>query len=368
MWRSLVLAAILCASACGPVPEHDRNGTMSARRPLVIAHRGASALLPEHTLAAYRRAIEDGADFVEPDLVMTRDGVLVARHDNALGGTTDIAKRAEFATRRTTRTIDGEVQTDWFVEDFSLGELRRLRARERLPGMRGTAHDGLHGVPTFAEIVDLVEHEAQSRGRTIGLIPEIKHSSHHHASGLDPERALVAAIDEHAYLRRAPLGIQSFEVGNLRRLHALLRDHANVFLVQLVGAPDEVPVDRVLAGDPASTYASMLTPGGLRTMAAYARVVAPSSRAVLPLDERGALAAPTRLVVDAHAAGLEVHVWTLRPENRFLPSALRCGDDLDARCESGAITEAGAFAAAGVDAVFADDPGLAVRAFASLPR
>lgn len=368
MWRSLGLAAILCLSACGPAPEHDRNGTLIARRPLVIAHRGASALLPEHTLAAYRKAIEDGADFVEPDLVMTRDGVLVARHDNALGGTTDVANHAEFSSRRTTRTIDGDAQTDWFVEDFSLDELRRLRARERLPAMRGTTHDGRHGVPTFAEIVALVEHEAQARGRTIGLIPEIKHSSHHHAAGLDPERALVAAIAEHAYLRRGPFGIQSFEVGNLQRLHAQLRDHANIFLVQLVGAPDEMPADHVLAGEPASTYASMLTPEGLRAIGAYARVLAPSSRAVLPLDERGALASPTRLVADAHAAGIEVHVWTLRPENRFLPPAWRCGDNLDARCEAGAIAEARAFAAAGVDAVFADDPGLACRALGTRER
>lgn len=362
MWRSLALAAILSASACTGAPEPVGGGSMTARRPLVIAHRGASALLPEHTLAAYQKAIEDGADFIEPDLVMTRDGVLVARHDNALGGTTDVAAVAEFASRRATRTIDGETQTDWFVEDFTLDELRQLRARERLPDLRGTAHDGLHGVPTFAEIVDLVAHEAQQRGRAIGLIPEIKHSSHHHAAGLDPERALAEAIAGHAYLRRAPLGIQSFEVGNLRRLHALLHGHANVFLVQLVGSPDEAPVDRAFAGESAHTYASMLTPAGLRGVAEYARVIAPPGRAVLPLDAKGSIAAPTQLVADAHAVGLDVHVWTLRPENRFLPPALRCGDDLDARCDSGAIAEAQAFAAAGVDAVFVDDPGLACAA------
>jgi glycerophosphoryl diester phosphodiesterase len=368
MWRSLALAAILSASACTGAPEPVGGGSMTARRPLVIAHRGASALLPEHTLAAYQKAIEDGADFIEPDLVMTRDGVLVARHDNVLGSTTDVAAHAAFASRRTTRTIDGETATDWFVEDFSLAEIRLLHARERLPEMRGTAHDGVHGVPTFAEIVALVERETQARGRTIGLIPEIKHSSHHHARGLDPERALVAAIGEHAVLRRVPLGIQSFEVGNLRRLHDLLGDHANVFLVQLVGAPDDAPADRVLAVEHAHTYASMLTPEGLRAITAYARVIAPSSRAVLPLDDDGALASPSRLIGDAHAAGLEVHVWTLRPENRFLPPALRCAADPDARCESGAIAEAKAFAAAGVDAVFADDPGLALRAFGEAYR
>ena len=367
MWIPPALAAILALSP--GVSAQQASGDMTpGHKPIVIAHRGASALRPEHTLEAYAKGIADGADFIEPDLVMTRDGVLIARHDNALGDTTDVTAHAAFAQRRTVREIDGETVTDWFSEDFTLAEIRQLRARERLPQMRGTAHDGRHAVPTLAEIIALVERESNARGRMIGLIPEIKHSSHFHARGLDPEQALAAAIDEHAYARRAPFGIQSFEVGNLRQLRTLLRPHRNVFLVQLVGMPDDVPVDRALTGDRTHTHASMLTPAGLRAIAAYAHVVALSSRAVLPIDADGALAAPTRLVADAHAAGLEVHVWTLRPENRFLPPALRCGDDLDARCEPGAIAEARAFAAAGVDAVFVDDPALARRAFGEPSR
>ena len=363
-WRRLAGAAILLAPAPGPAQASPAEPAIVPARPLVIAHRGASALLPEHTLAAYRRAIADGADFIEPDLVMTRDGVLVARHDNALGDTTDVATHEEFSARRTRRAIDGEDFDDWFVEDFTLEELRRLRARERLPALRGTTEDGRHGVPTFDEIVALVEHESRVRGRLVGLIPELKHSSHHHARGLDPEQALLDAIARHAILRRAPLGVQSFEVGNLRRLASRIAVHPNVFLVQLIGAPDDVPADRVLVGDISTTYASMLTREGLADIGSYARVLAPPTRLVVPLDADGALAKPTALVADAHAAGLAVHAWTLRPENRFLPPALRCAGGDAVRCEVGAITEARALAAAGVDAVFADDPGLAVRAFA----
>ena len=335
----------------------------SQRKPWVIAHRGASALRPEHTLAAYAKGIADGADFVEPDLVMTRDGVLIARHENAIGGTTDVAARAAYADRRTTREIDGESVTDWFSEDFTLAEIRGLRARERLPHLRGTAHDGMHGVPTLAEIIALVERASSVRGRLIGLIPEIKHSSHFHARGLDPEQALLDTLGEHAFARRTPFGIQSFEVANLRRLHAMLRAHANVFLVQLIGQPHDAPFDRVLARDAPHSYAAMLSPTGLREIATYADAIAPARHAVLPVAADGALGAPTDLVANAHAAGLAVHVWTLRPENEFLPPALRGGDDPAARCETGAMAEARAFAAAGVDGVFTDDPRLACEAF-----
>ncbi|MEO8010499.1 MAG: glycerophosphodiester phosphodiesterase family protein, partial [Dokdonella sp.] len=216
---------------------------------LIIAHRGASALRPEHTLAAYEKAIDDGADFIEPDLVMTRDGVLITRHENAIGGTTDVATRPEFADRRATRAIDGETTTDWFSDDFSLAEIRTLRARERLPMMRGTAFDGHFEVPTFEQVIALVERKSREYKRSIGLIPEIKHSSYHHTRGLDPEQTLVDALQRHAYTRQASIGIQSFEVGNLQRLRSLLGDRANVFLVQLIGAPDQRPVDRINAAD-----------------------------------------------------------------------------------------------------------------------
>lgn len=325
--------------------------------PVVIAHRGASALLPEHTLAAYARAIEDGADFIEPDLVMTRDGVLVSRHESALGDTTDVASRAEFADRRTERSVDGMVAQGWFVEDFDLDELRELRTVERLPELRSTDHDGRYQVPTLEEIITLAAEASERHGRVIGIVPEIKHSSHFHARGLDPEAALMQVLAHHKYARRAPFGVQSFEVGNLKRLRALLDGTGlrNVFLVQLLGAPDASPQDLVEAGTPVP-YLHMLTPDGLAGIAAYADVLAPHLRYVLPVTEEGALAEPTPLVPAAHAAGLAVHVWTLRPENHFLPPALRCEGGPETRCPAGARAEAEAFAAAGVDGLFTDDP------------
>ncbi|WP_298577208.1 glycerophosphodiester phosphodiesterase family protein [uncultured Luteimonas sp.] len=359
------LASASCLVLASPprlAPGVHEAVRASPRGPALIAHRGASALLPEHTLEAYARAIADGADFIEPDLVMTRDGVLVARHENELGSTTDVASRPEFAQRRTRRLVDGLQVEGWFVEDFGIDELLELRVRERLPELRGTQHDGRYRIPMFDEIVALVADAARREGRNIGLVPEIKSSSHLHARGLDPEQALVTSLRLNPYTRAAPVGVQSFEVANLRRLRDLL-DAAglrNVFLVQLIGALDTSPWDVLLEGR-VQTYRQMLDPQGLQAMAGYADVVAPPLRAVLPLDARGALAAPTPLVASAHAAGLAVHVWTLRPENRFLPPALRCPGSEALRCEAGAAVEAAALAAAGVDAVFADDPGLVRR-------
>ena len=364
---ALMLA--LCSSAMASespqrlAPDVREAVRASPRGPAVIAHRGASALLPEHTLEAYARAIEDGADFIEPDLVMTRDGVLVARHENEIGGTTDVASHPEFAHLRTRRTVDGLPVEGWFIEDFSIDELLTLRARERLPELRGTQHDGMYRVPMFDEIVQLVAEASKRTGRPIGLMPEIKYSSHFHARGLDPEQALLSALRAYPYTQRVPVGIQSFEVGNLKRMRGML-DAAgigNVFLVQLVGALDTSPYDVLLSGR-VRTYREMLTPQGLAEVAGYADVIAPPQRAVLPLNGSGGLGAPTPLVAAAHAAGLAVHVWTLRPENRFLPPALRCAGGDGARCDRGAADEAVALAAAGVDAVFADDPGQVLRA------
>ncbi len=366
-WLPVILAAMLCAPTASSAQPRSAFLAQSAT-PLIIAHRGASALRPEHTLAAYEKAIDDGADFIEPDLVMTRDGILIARHENAIGGTTDVATKPEFASRQTERVIDGETSTDWFTEDFTLAEIATLRARERLPAMRGTAFDGQFGVPTFEQIIALAERKSREKKRTIGLIPEIKHSSHHHGRGLDPEQALVDVLQRHAYTGKAPIGIQSFEVGNLQRLRSLLGDRPNVFLVQLIGAPAQWPADRSAAADPALTYAAMTTPDGLAAIARYAQVVAPNTRMIIPLGTDGRLGQATSLVADAHAAGLKVHAWTLRPENTFLPPALRCGDDVNARCERGSIAEIRAYADAGVDAMFTDDPAIARRAFErSLP-
>jgi glycerophosphoryl diester phosphodiesterase len=329
----------------------------------VIAHRGASALRPEHTLAAYRQAIEDGADFIEPDLVMSRDGVLVARHECELGRSSDVAAHPEFAARRTRQRIDGEWIEGWFCEDFSLEELRRLRAREPMPELRGTQHDGLDAIPTFEEIVGLVAEESDRRGRRIGIIPELKNSTHHRSAGLNLERALIAATRRHDCLQRLPFGIQSFEVGNLIELsESIIARFDNIFLVQLVGDDQHAPFD--LHGDVAAYgYGDMLAPSGLARIAGYADAIAVHRHRVLPLDPGGGgMSVATSLVEDAHANGLAVQAWTLRPENRYLPPAFRCGDDLAARCESGAIREAQAFIFAGVDALFFDDPALGRRA------
>lgn len=349
----------------------------------VIAHRGASVWLPEHTLAAYARAIADDADFIEPDLVMTRDGVLVARHENEISGTTDVAAHAAFADRRTTKRIDGVAVSGWFTEDFTLAELKTLRARERLPALRGTAHDGQYVVPTWDEIVALAQAASVSRGRAVGLIPEIKHGTYFRGIGLAMEEALLDALpgvtpgsgrDFHqarpvdASASHAgpgvigPVEIQSFEIANLRQLDAERRRRGlrNVRLLQLVDAPTAQPYDVMAAGGTLD-YAAMTMPRGLREIAGYADAIGPSTRAVLPLTPDGRLGAPTSLVRDAHAAGLEVHVWTFRPENVFLPPALRDGMDAQ-RNEAGSLAEIRAHLAAGIDAFFTDDPALGRRA------
>lgn len=330
----------------------------------IIAHRGASALRPEHTIAAYLKAIEDGADFIEPDLVMSRDGVLLARHECELSRSTDVATHAAFAARRTRKSIDGVNVEGWFCEDFSFDELRSLRACEPLPDLRGRAHDGLHAIPAFDEIVALLDRESQRLQRTIGIIPELKNSTHHRSVGLDLEQALEAATRRHAILRQAPFGIQSFEVANLVALHdALCTSHCNIFLVQLIGEANEQPFDRQVAGGARHDYAGMTTPQGLAAIARYAHAVAVQRRSIVPLDAvSGELAAATSLIDDAHTAGLAVQAWTVRPENHFLAPALRCGMEPATRCEAGMIKEIHALIDAGVDAVFVDDPAVGRQA------
>lgn len=339
-------------------PAASLSGT-----PLVIAHRGASALRPEHTLAAYAKAIEDGADFIEPDLVMTRDGVLIARHEVEMSRSTDVADRVEFAARRTTKRVDGDLVEGWFCDDFSYEELRGLRCREPMPELRSRGFDGMYTIPSFDEIVELAERESRGRERLIGIIPEIKNSTWFHAAGMDPEHAIVAALERHAYLQRAPVAIQSFEVSNLQALHRLIGDRDNVSLVQLIGDMDQLPFDRQACGDSRYSYASMLSAAGLHEISQYAEVVAAHVRAILPLDAEGGLSGSAATwVADAHELGLHVHAWTLRPENRFLPAALRCGDDPAERCEQGCLAEMRALIAGGVDGMFTDDPALGRRA------
>ncbi|MFA5684844.1 MAG: glycerophosphodiester phosphodiesterase family protein [Lysobacteraceae bacterium] len=332
----------------------------------VVAHRGASALLPEHTLAAHARAIADGADWIEPDLVMTGDGVLVARHENELGDSTDVAAHPRFAARRRRKIIDGRLIEGWFSEDFTLAELKTLRARERLPGLRGTAHDGWFPIPTLAEIIDLAAAEAQARGRVIGLIPELKHGTYFQHIGLPMEDALLAALAAHPYCRQAPVAIQSFEIGNLRALSDRLDTaHHNIELVQLIGAPQQSPPD-VLAAGRTLRYADMLTPQGLADIAAYAGILSPERRQVMSVDEHGDWHQPTGLVQAAHAAGLKVIPYTFRPENHFLAPAFRDGDDPARIHRPGAVAELQGFLKAGIDGFFTDDPAsgrLAVDAF-----
>ncbi len=337
--------------------------TPIASKVLVIGHRGSSALRPEHTLASYAKAIEDGADYIEPDLVSTKDGALVARHENEISGTTDVATHEEFASRRTTRTIDTERMTGWFTEDFTLAELKTLRARERLPDIRpGSKHfDGEFQIVTFDEIIDFVAAESAAHGRPIGIIPEIKHSTYFRGIGLPMEDKVLATLRAHAYTRTAPVEIQSFEVGNLRYLRkAMGKAYPNVRLLQLMGSDSERPFD-----DRALSYAAMMRPVGLKEIATYADAIGPSIRSVIPLKADGSLGTPSALVHDAHAAGLELHPWTFRPENHFLATNFRNKDGDAARNEAGSIEEIRTYIAAGIDAFFTDDPAVGRKALLS---
>jgi len=338
------------------------TGMLNAQEPIVIAHRGASGYRPEHTLEAYRLAIEMGADFIEPDLVSTRDGVLVARHENEIGGTTDVADHPGFADRRTTKSIDGVTVTGWFTEDFTLAELRTLRARERLPQLRpeSARHDGRFFVPTLDEVIALAREESAARGRTIGIYPETKHPSYFDSIGLPLEPPLLAALERAGWTGRdAPVFIQSFETENLRSLRGM----TGVRLVQLMEARG-APYDLARRGDP-RTYRELATPEGLAGIAAYADAIGPDKALVIPRGADGRLAAPSSLVADAHAVGLQVHPWTFRRENYFLPTDLREGDPVSAdfaRQPGDLRAEIAAYLAAGVDGVFSDNPDVAGQA------
>ncbi len=326
--------------------------------PIIIGHRGAAGERPEHTLESYRVAIAGGADFIEPDLVPTKDGVLVARHENEIGGTTDVAAHPEFAARKATKTIDGVAVTGWFTEDFTLAELKTLRARERLPELRraNTAWDGRFAIPTFAEILDLARSESARTGRTIGVYPETKHPSYFRDIGLPLEERLVAQLTAAGYAGKTDAAIiQSFEVANLKALRTM----TGLRLIQLID--DGHPAD-----DPATSYDTMMTPAGLAAIARYADGIGPAKTRIIPRDAAGHSLAPTSLVADAHAAGLLVHPWTFRSENSFLPAELRRGADPAAHGDAAA--EYRAFFATGIDGLFSDFADEAFAARASLPR
>jgi glycerophosphoryl diester phosphodiesterase len=324
---------------------------------VVVGHRGASGYRPEHTLASYRLAIALGADYIEPDLVSTKDGVLVARHENDITGTTDVSARPEFAARRATKKIDGQPVTGWFSEDFTLAELKTLRAKERLPQVRPTnaVFDGKFEVPTFQEVIDLARSESRRRGRTICIYPETKHPTYFQSIGLALEEPLVRVLRQNGYTaRRDPVIIQSFETANLRKLAKL----TNVTLAQLMDATG-APYDLVAAGDP-RTYKDLATAAGLREIARYADGIGAHKDLLVPRDATGRLLAPTTVIRDAHRAGLIVHAWTFRAENQFLPADFRIGTDPNARGDITAEYEL--FFGLGLDGVFSDHPDTAVAA------
>jgi glycerophosphoryl diester phosphodiesterase len=337
-----------------------------AEPPFVIAHRGASGYLPEHTLAGYFVAIQQGADYVEPDLVITRDGALVVRHENEIGGTTNVAAHPEFAARRTTKTIDGQTITGWFTEDFTLAELKTLRARERLPELRrgNTRYDGMFQIPTFEEVLELVaaadaQRAAQARANgtsppaRIGIYPETKHPSYFAQAGLFFDERLLEALKRHGYHRRSdPICIQSFETANLRAL----RQRTDLPLVQLV-APEGQPFDFTLAGERRS-YLDLMSDAGLKEIAEYADAIGPHKWMVVQFAN--GQARDSGLARRARAVGLGIHIWTLRAENEFLPPDLRSAGGAaasgDLRREIHALLDAG------ITGMFADQPDLAVRA------
>ncbi len=338
-WLSRIAALVLGVAGGQSVAMTPKNPPSTP--PIVIAHRGASGLRPEHTLAAYDLAIEQGADFIEPDLVPTKDDVLVARHENAIADTTDVADHPEFASRRTTKTIDGHNLTGWFVEDFTLAELKTLRAKERLPKLRpaNTAYDGRFEIPTLAEIIALAKRRSAETGRTIGIYPETKHPTYFAGIGHPTDLLLVAQLKAAGWdSATAPVFIQSFEVKNLQRLHAVTR----VRLIQLIDG-EGGPADGAQ-----SSYAAMITPAGLKAVAGYAYGIGPN---------KGMLwsgTTPSPLVADAHEAGLRVHPWTYRAENMFVPDRFRRGTDPAAHADIAAEIDAGL--AQGIDGFFTDFP------------
>lgn len=329
--------------------------------PLVIGHRGASGYRPEHTLAAYELAIEMGADFVEPDIVATRDGVLIARHENDVSGTTDVADHPEFANRRITKSIDGVAVRGWFTEDFTLAELKTLRARERIPQLRpqNTVYDNLCSIPTLQEVIDLVKRKEVQQRRRIGIYPETKHPSYFDSIGKSLEEPLVEILRRNGYESfDAPVFIQSFEVSNLKDLRRLTQ----LPLIQLINDTGK-PFDFVLSND-SRTYADLITPAGLAEIATYAIGIGANKNLIVPRDAANRLLPPTTLISDAHARNLVVHGWTFRRENFFLPQELRLGDATDPaylRLYGDAPAEFRLFYSLGIDGVFTDNPDIAPR-------
>ncbi len=375
--RALAVPAFLLALAA---PGLAQMKTLDGKPPLVVGHRGASGYLPDHTIEGYRRAIEMGVDFIEPDLVSTKDGVLIARHEPMLGGTTDVGSKPEFAARKRKVKVDGVETEDFFAFDFTLAEIKTLRAVQPLKE-RDQSHNGKYAVPTFQEVIDLAKAESTRTGRVIGIYPETKHPSLHSALGLALEDRLVDALKAAGWTEKtSPVIIQSFEVANLK----YLRKKTNVRLVQLVDADDvdkdgkivlaapfDKPYDFVITGDKRS-FADLVTKEGLAEIKTYADGVGPWKPFLMagkqeigadgkPKDLNGdgkideqdrVLLPPSDVVKNAHDLGLFVHTWTFRSEPRRLASNFK-GDP---------VAEYKAFFALGIDGLFSDFPDHAVKA------
>ena len=370
---STIAASIAMLSALF-AEQASAYDTLDGKAPIVIGHRGASGYRPEHTLAAYDLAISQGANYIEPDLVSTKDGVLVARHENALAivhqttgavidATTNIHVLAQFADRKATKIIDGVTVTGWFTEDLTLAELKTLRARERIPGIRpgNTAYNDQFEVPTLQEVIDLAKQRSAELGRPIGVYPETKHPTYFDSIGLSMEEPLTQILHaNYGNTSSAPVFIQSFEVANLKDLNNM----TDIPIAQLLNGGGR-PYDFTVAGD-TRTYADMATAAGLAEIALYADGVGANKNLMIPRNPDGTLGAPTSLIGNAHAAGLVVHGWTFRRENQFLPVDFREGSDPNAYGDLEG--EIGAYLAAGMDGFFTDHPDVGVAAVAAIPE
>jgi glycerophosphoryl diester phosphodiesterase len=312
---------------------------------LIIGHRGACGYRPDHTLESYQLAIDQGADFVEADVVITKDGELICRHDSDLGPSTDVAKR--FAERKRQVVIDGTLEEGWFAHDFTLAEIKSLRARQPL-AFRDRSFDGMFSVPTFEEQLKLVQSANRTRRQPIGVIPEIKHSTYHAGLGLPIEDRLLALLEKYGYTtRESACVIQSFETANLKSLAR----RTGVRLLQLLGEPDGMPGD-ILAAGGKTTYADLMSERGLQEVAGYAWGVGPSKELVLPIGEDGRDQAVAPWLAHARQAGLKVVVYTFRNEAKYL--AREYGGD--------PLKEHERWFAIGIDALFTDFPDTACQA------
>ncbi|MEU6068294.1 glycerophosphodiester phosphodiesterase [Streptomyces sp. NPDC047082] len=336
------------------------GGLKSLPKPTIIGHRGTSGYRPEHTFGSYNLALDLGADVVEAgDLVPTKDGHLVCRHEPEIGGTTNVADHAEFADRKTTKVLDGVPTTGWFTEDFTLAELKTLRAIERIPANRphNTLYNGRWEIPTFEEVLKWQDEETRKRGKQVWIYPETKHPTYFRKLGLGLEERVAKLLHKYGKDRRnSPVILQSFEPSSIQRLNKLVD---NPLVVLLSGATSR-PWDFVEAGDP-RTVADLITPKGLREIAGYAQGIGPTLDLVIPKDANGNLTTPTTLVADAHKVGLILHPYTMRNENPFLPAEFRKGTGVDAYGDAfGAFKT---YFATGIDGVFTDnaDTGLLAR-------